>query len=158
MITKTNFKKLLAALNFSEKGTIFSKRIHGILIQADYAKEKLIYPKEVKIEGEFTTNFSSAENFVVFECVHRLLELGYKPEQLTLEPKWKLGHGASGGRADIVIKDNEGGIFSIIECKTAGKEFEDAWSYALQYPSQLFSYAQQEGSTQLLCLYTSDFT
>jgi type I restriction enzyme M protein len=157
MITKANFNKLLATLSFIENEGVFSKKIHGILMQADIAAEKLVYPKGVKIEGEFTTNFSSAENFVVFECVHRLLELGYKPEQLTLEPKWKLGHGASGGRADVVIKDNDGKIFAIIECKTAGKEFNDAWDIGLQYPSQLFSYAQQEGSTQLLCLYTSDF-
>lgn len=158
MITKTNFKNLLHWLGFTEKSTVFSNKIHGFLMQADFSAERLIYPKGVRIEGDFTTNFSSAENFVVFECVHRLLELGYKPEQLTLEPKWKLGHGASGGRADIVISDNDGKIFPIIECKTAGKEFNDAWDIGLQFPSQLFSYAQQEGSTQLLCLYTSDFT
>ncbi|HEY9363539.1 MAG TPA: N-6 DNA methylase, partial [Chitinophagaceae bacterium] len=157
MITKANFKNLLVALSFKEKDAVFSKKINGILIQADFKEEKLLYQKGVKIEGDFTTNFSSNENFVVFECVHRLLELGYKQDQLTLEPKWKLGHGASGGRADIVIKDNEGKIFTIIECKTAGKEFNDTWDVGLQYPSQLFSYAQQEGSTQLLCLYTSDF-
>ena len=157
MITKANFKNLLTALGFSEKKLVFSKVINDILIRADFKEEKLLYPKGVKIEGEFTTNFSSAENFVVFECVHRLLQLGYRPEQLTLEPKWKVGHGSSGGRADIVIKDNEGKIFAIIECKTAGKEFSDAWEIGLQYPSQLFSYAQQEGSTRLLCLYTSDF-
>ena len=115
MITKANFKNLLVALSFSEKDSVFSKKINGILIQADAKQEKLLYPKGIKIEGEFTTNFSSAENFVVFECVHRLLELGYKSEHLTLEPKWKVGHGASGGRADIVIKDNDGQIFAIIE-------------------------------------------
>lgn len=80
-----------------------------------------------------------------------------KPEHLTLEPKWKLGHGAGGGRADIVIRDYHGKVFAIIECKTAGKEFDEAWSVGLQYPSQLFSYAQQEGSTQIISLYTSDF-
>ena len=79
---------------------------------------------------------------MVFECVHKLLELGYKPEHLTLEPKWKLGHGASGGRADIVKKDYDEKVFAIIECKTAGKEFDDAWNIGFQFPSQLFSYAQ----------------
>lgn len=157
MITETNFKNLLVAHGFNENDKVYSKKIEGYVIQANVKEKKLIYPKGVTIEGEFTTNFSSPENFVVFECVHRLLELGYKPEQLILEPKWKLGHGASGGRADIVIKNNQGKIFAIIECKTSGKEFNDAWDIGLQYPSQLFSYAQQEGSTQLLCLYTSDF-
>ncbi|HEY8688922.1 MAG TPA: hypothetical protein VIM07_06770 [Chitinophagaceae bacterium] len=157
MITKNNFRKLLESLGFTNKDDVYSKKINGEIIQADFDNEKFIYPKGVKIEADFTSNFSSNENFVVFECVLRLLSIGYKPEHLTLEPKWKLGHGASGGRADIVISDNESKVFGIIECKTAGKEFDDAWNGGLQYPSQLFSYAQQEGSTQLICLYTSDF-
>ncbi len=157
MITKNNFKKLLETIGFTYKDNVYHKKINNEIVEADFINEKLIYPKGVTIEGDFTTNFSSNENFVVFECVHRLLSLGYKPEHLTLEPKWKLGHGASGGRADIVIRDNDGKVFAIIECKTAGKEFDEAWSIGLQYPSQLFSYAQQEGSTQIVSLYTSDF-
>ena len=43
-----------------------------------------------------------------------------KPEHIELEPKWKLGRGASGGRADILVKDNFGKPLLIIECKTAG--------------------------------------
>lgn len=31
--------------------------------------------------------------------------MGYNPNHIELEPKWKVGHGASGGRADILIKD-----------------------------------------------------
>lgn len=156
MITKNDFRKLLEILAFSQSENIYSKKINGEIIQADFTEDKLVYPGGVKVEGDFTTNFTSNENFVVFECVHRLLLLGYKPEHLILEPKWKLGHGASGGRADIVISDNDKKVFAIIECKTAGKEFDDAWSINLQYPSQLFSYAQQEGSTKLICLYTSN--
>jgi len=28
--------------------------------------------------------------------------MGYNPNHIELEPKWKVGHGASGGRADIL--------------------------------------------------------
>jgi hypothetical protein len=58
----------------------------------------------LKINEHQTCNFSANENFVVFECVHRLLEKGYAPDSIELKPKWKLGHGASGGRADILVK------------------------------------------------------
>ena len=44
----------------------------------------------------------------------------------------------------------------IIECKTAGREFEDAWKKTLINGGQLFSYVKQAGSTQFVCLYTSD--
>jgi hypothetical protein len=46
---------------------------------------------------------------------------------IELEPKWKLGHGASGGRADILIKNNNGAALLLIECKTPGRKFDKAW-------------------------------
>lgn len=101
-------------------------------------------------------NFRAPENFVVFECVYRLLSKGYRPEHIELEPKWKVGHGASGGRADILIKDNSGKAFLIIECKTFGAEFKSEWERMLHDGGQLFSYRQQELSTQYVCLYASD--
>lgn len=39
-----------------------------------------------------TTNFSEPENFVVLECVNRLLDKGYRPENIELERTWTLGH------------------------------------------------------------------
>jgi len=92
---------------------------------------------------------------VVFECVCRLLEKGYKPQHIELEPRWQVGHGASGGRADILIRDNHNKALLIIECKTWGIEFENAWKDTLNGKGQLFTYAHQERSTQYLCLYAS---
>jgi type I restriction enzyme M protein len=140
---------------------VFSKLFNDIdtTLKVDFSGDgKLIYPTEkgLKIEGEFTTNLSDKENFVVFECVNRLFEKGYKPEHITLEPKWQLGHGGSGGRADILVRDNSGKALLMIECKTEGSEFKKAWQQTQSKPTQLFSYAQQERSTQFICLYASD--
>jgi hypothetical protein len=114
------------------------KNINGYDLKVDIKNKKLIYPENTSqdiskpngiiINDNTTTNFSASENFVVFECVHRLLEKGYKAENIELEPKWKLGHGASGGKADILIKDNTGLAKIIIECKTTGKEHNKAWA------------------------------
>ena len=60
-------------------------------------------------------------------CTPAALE-GYQPKHIELEPKWKLGHGASGGRADVLVKDNDGRPLLIIECKTVGAEFKRAWT------------------------------
>ncbi|WP_228287867.1 restriction endonuclease subunit S [Thiothrix subterranea] len=111
----------------------------------------------MSINERQTCNFSSHENFVVFECVCRLLEKGYKPEHIELEPKWKLGHGASGGRADILVRDNTGKALLIIECKNAGSEFNKHWKKTLEDGDQLFGYAQQEPSAAFLCLYAADW-
>lgn len=129
-------------------------------MQVDFINKKLIYPQSVKINDTTTTNFSHPENFVVFECVHRLLDKGYKPEHIELEPKWQLGRDAKGGKADIFVKDNEKTPYLLIECKTTdskNSEFEKEWARMQSDGGQLFSYLQQERQTKFLCLYASDF-
>ncbi len=159
MITKNNFKDLLKTLDFTEEGNTFQKSIGEADLKIDFSKQSIIYPEDrgLIVNRRDTCNFSHPENFVVFECVHRLLKKGYKPEHLELEPTWRIGHGASGGRADILVRDQENNPLLIIECKTAGDEFEKAWDDTRQDGGQLFSYAHQEAQTQYLCLYAASF-
>lgn len=159
MININNFKDVLKSLNFEENDDIFIRRYGGAYLEVDFNKKELIYPEAegLTINERQTCNFSQNENFVVFECVHRLLVQGYKPEHIELEPKWQVGHGASGGRADILIKDNHGDTLLIIECKTAGSELSKAWNRTLQDGGQLFSYVKQTSTTQFVCLYASDW-
>ena len=159
MITKTNFKDALKTLGFTVEDNTFQKSIGEADLKVDFGKQRLIYPEDkgLKVNQENTCNFSQNENFVVFECVHRLLDKGYKPEHLELEPTWRIGHSTSGGRADILVRDQENNPLLIIECKTAGDEFEKAWDETRQDGGQLFSYAHQDAQTQHLCLYASSF-
>jgi len=158
MIGQDNFITLLECLGFNKNKSVYSKVVGATSLRVDVSRQLIHYPESdgMVVNERQTCNFSANENFVVFECVHRLLSKGYKPEHLDLEPKWKLGRGASGGRADILIKDNFGKPLLIIECKTAGAEFKKAWNKTLQDGDQLFSYAQQISETQFLCLYTSE--
>ena len=131
-----DFKKLLVYLGFELKKDVFTKHFSQFDcdLKVDLKNEKLIYPieKGFIVNSETTSNFSSNENFVVFECVYRLLNQGYKPESIELEPSWKLGHSNKSGRADIFIKNLQNQPLLIIECKTAGREFEKAWKYTLE--------------------------
>jgi len=158
MITKETFQTLLEILEFKPVGSKYIKRFEHCddILTVDFASETLIYPKALTVHGDFTCNFKQNENFVVFECVHRLLVQGYFPEHLELEPKWQLGHGASGGRADILVRDREDKVLLIIECKTAGSEYNNAWKLIQSRPIQIFSYAQQARSTKFIALYSSD--
>lgn len=161
MINKENIKQVLTLLGFEEERNVYSKHfVRGDLyLKVDFNKSELVFPEDkgFTVNERQTCNFSSNENFVVFECVHRLLEKGYKPEHIELEPKWKLGHGASGGRADIFVRDQQNKPLLIIECKTAGKEFEKAWKDTQLDGGQLFSYIEQEKDTEFVCLYASGF-
>lgn len=168
MITKDNIKKLLSALRFEQDGNVFTKSYEGVRtpLKVDVKNEHFYY-KEIGITvgRETTSNFSEPENFVVFECIDRLLSMGYKPEHIELEPAWKLGHTQKGGYADVWVRTHNS--FSsemtvdkesllIIECKRPD-EFDGAWQDTLEDGAQLFSYFQQEQATKFLCLYTSDF-
>ena len=144
----------------SKNTNIYTKTINSYIMQVDFANKELIYPQGIKIHDTTTSNFSHPENFVVFECVHRLLEKGYKAESLELEPRWQLGREAKSGKADILVRDNKNAPYLIIECKTAGEtsksEFSKEWERMQNNGGQLFSYFQQEKATKFLCLYTSD--
>lgn len=162
MITKETFKSLLEELSFTSINDIYVKHFSSFdcELQVDFANKCLIYPekKGLTVNDKTTCNFSSAENFVVFECVYRLLEQGYNPKHIELEKKWQLGHSQKSGKADICVKDNDDNLLLIIECKTAGDEYKKAINILENDGrNQLFSYLQQASSTQFLALYASDF-
>lgn len=168
MITKTNLQKVLKKLGFSQSDSnaLFLKHFeqHNCDIQVDCSKEIIIYPTEIDTGANTTTNFSQNENFVVLECVCRLLEKGYDPKTLFLEKSWQLGHTGKSGRADITVYDkdtvgNPNQAYLIIECKCSGKEFKNARKDMFENAEgkQLFSYWAQARSAKWLQLYASDY-
>ena len=152
------FDALLDALKFGAKNNkgVRKKSVNGYTLKVDFANERIIYGEGIRIGDQTTSNFSHEENLVVLECVHRLLKKEYEPEHLTLEPKWQVGRGVSGGKADILVRDRDGKTMLIIECKTWGAEFDKEQKRMLAGGGQLFSYLQQDKNAKYLCLYASD--
>ena len=165
MIDVQNFRDMLSHLGFIQDGNSvasvmrksYANNAHELAV--DFTNQKIIYPEYagLKIHHRTTCNFSASENAVVFECVERLLAKGYKPEHIELEPAWRLGHNDKAGRADILVRDQLGTSLLIIECKTAGREFDKAWKDTLADGAQLVSYVKEETATQFICLYASEF-
>jgi len=164
MITKDNLRDVLKALEFDHNKTAdtYYRAFIGnkCEIRVDFKNQSISYPdtEGFKVNDRTTCNFDHPENFVVLECVCRLLEKGYRPEHIELEKRWNLGHDAKGGKADICVYNKDGkDMLLIIECKTFGSEHNKALKQLKEDGGQLFSYWQQERSTQWLSLYTSDF-
>ncbi len=157
MITKENFQNLLKKLNFIQKDNIWIKEFKDFdcKLKVDFQKQELIYPKNLKVNDKTTSNFKANENFVVFECINRLLEKGYNPKHIEIEPKWSLGHSQKSGKADIGIKDNSGENLLIIECKTWGNEYNKALNITKFDGGQIFSYSANSGA-KYISLYASD--
>lgn len=156
VINKQNFKTCLQLLGFVNNGDLFEKYFTAFDCKmcVDLKSNSLIYPQAIK-GRERNNNFERSENFVVFECVNRLLEKGYRPEHIELEKEWHLGHDSKSGRADICVSAPDGSMLFIVECKTAGREFDKAYKDTCSDGGQLFSYWQQERSTKWLVLYSS---
>lgn len=89
-----------------------------------YAHESIKENERIRLGDLTTSNFSKLENFVVLECVDRLLEKGYLSKNIELEKRYQLGRNLK-GKLDIIVYDENGNIpFLMIECKTWGNEFE----------------------------------
>lgn len=161
-------KELIIKLGFAPengKNGIFVKLYNNhnnYPIYINFNEQKIEYayygvnPNKCIKVGDFTTsNFEKPENFVVLECVDRLLTKGYHPECLELEKKYPLGRNLKGKLDILVYTPNDNVPFLMIECKTWGTEYEKESAKTLKDGGQIFSYYQQDRAAMFLCLYTS---
>ena len=99
----------------------------------------------------------------MLECVNRLLNAGYSPENIILEKRYPVGRKTE-IRCDILIKRPNGDTYALIECKNVGNDYNEAKNalYAdidsgkNKYGGQLFSYFQQDSNADYLILYASN--
>ncbi|WP_163533252.1 N-6 DNA methylase [Helicobacter suis] len=168
MITTENLKEVLLALGFKGESVLTKSYEVGARIELDFTKKSITYtPLDTNFkEGEYpseqkpskgfiihrntTTNFKSNENFVCLVAVDKLLEKGYKPEHIILEPSFKVGHNQQ-VYGDILVLDQEFKNLVLIENKTYGSEFSKEWNNMLKNGGQLFSY-YAVNKTPYLCL------
>lgn len=163
-------KEKLLSLGFTPKNgenNIYFKNYNGYEINILYnedipEKSEINYGAKIICNRKTTCNFHQEETFVVLECVNRLLEKGYKPENIELEKSWGMGH--TEGYLDILVKDENDNSFAMIECKTYGKEYDKYVKETFTHKNkgkendggQIFSYLQQEPkTTKAICYYTS---
>lgn len=153
-----DIKKHIIALGFVPKnGTngIYHKIYVDYAIEIDFEKQSIDYGNSIIAESKTTQNFSQPENFVVLECVDRILTKGYKPQNIILEKTWPSGHGTS-GRLDICINREDGTPYMLIECKTYGKEYNKELAKIHKDGGQLFTYFQLSGGkADVVMLYAS---
>ncbi len=161
-------KKLILELGFApQDGTsgVFVKYYasnDNYPIFVDFDKQKIEYAhqsvqtdKRIRLGDLTTSNLEKPENFVVLECVDRLLSKGYRTERIELEKKYPLGRNLKGKLDILVYSEHDDAPFLMIECKTWGHEYEKESAKTLKDGGQIFSYYQQDRSAKFLCLYAS---
>lgn len=162
--------KMLGFLSKEGTSNIYSKKYRDYEITISYndrfpEKSEINYGSKILCHRRTTCNFHQDESFVVLECVNRLLEKGYNPENIELEKSWGMGH--TEGYLDIWVKDDQNNSFAMIECKTWGKEYEKYVKETFTHKNkskendggQIFTYLQQEPkATKAVCYYASHIT
>ncbi len=155
-----DYKGLVKKIGFQPKNGvvgIYEKQYsqHNYSIEIDFNKKQICYGNLIGADCKTTQNFSQDENWVVLECVDRLLEKGYQPQNIILEKTWAAGHGTS-GRLDICVTRDDGSEYLLIECKTYGKEFDKAVAKLNKDGGQLFTYFKFSNKADVIMLYTSE--
>ena len=140
MITKDNLKEVLEILNFNSKDKIVYEKFYQnsdkISIKVDFDKKTIDYlPFDNRFKSdilpsidnpsvgfmahrETTLNFKdekAKEVFVDLIAVDKLLEKGYKPDHIVLEPEFKTGHGDKAYGDLLVLNENFENLL-LIEC------------------------------------------
>ncbi|WP_213190274.1 restriction endonuclease subunit S [Cloacibacterium caeni] len=152
-------KKLIQSLGFQPKentdGIFIKKYQNNYCLEIDFKNQIFDFGGKIKIGEKFTQNITKPEDWVVLECVNRLLEKGYKPENISLEKVYPAGHGTS-GRLDICVTRDDGSEYLLIECKTYGKEFDKAFTKLNKDGGQLFTYFKFSNKADVIMLYASE--
>ena len=168
MIKKENFAKVLEYLGFEKKVNVYSKHYgstedasNSFELKTNIATGDFIYPEGVKADRGTTKDNHQAESYVVFACIAQLFALGYKPNHIKLEGKNYSG--TDKGYTDILVNNNDGDEYLIIECKTEDlenekeDEFRKHWKKTLHNGDQLFRYFNTYRKAKYLCLFSCDW-
>jgi len=151
---------LIKKLGFKPKentSDIFVKKYtDDYAIEVNTEKQTFFFGGKIKIQEKDTQNITKPEDWVVLECLNRLLDKGYKPENISLEKVYPAGHGTS-GRLDICVTREDGSEYLLIECKTYGKEFEKEFDRMKNKDGgQLFTYFKFSNKADVIMLYASE--
>jgi type I restriction enzyme M protein len=152
---KKDFIKKLGFLPKENTSNIFIKCYkNNYFIEIDFKKNIFNYWWKILIWKNKIQNISKPEDWVVLECVNRLLEKWYNPIDIILEKVYPTWHWTS-WRLDILVK-KDWKAYLMIECKTWGKEFDKEFKNLQKNWGQLFTYFRQNTDTEFLILYTSN--
>lgn len=152
-------KKLAQVIGFQPKENaedIFIKKYQNdYCLEIDFKNLIFNFGGKIKVGGKTIQNITKPEDWVVLECVDRLLTKGYKPENISLEKVWPAGHQHS-GRLDICVTRDDGSEYLLIECKTYGKEFDKEFNRINKDGGQIFTYFKFSNKPDVIMLYASE--
>ena len=104
-------------------------------INIEAEKQVINYGNNFKTNNITPINLYEHKDFVVLECVNRLLEMGYSRTNLQL-----IGDSEKAEMPDIIVCDNLDNEYFIIDCRRWGKDFEKEFANFKKGKGYLLSY------------------
>ena len=132
---------------------------------SDYYIKKYSNSYQIVIEAEkqeinYGINFNTSikppirlyehKDFVVLECLNRLLKKGYSRKFL-----YVIGEADKIEVPDIIVYDNLGKEYFAVDCRNWGKDFENESAKLKEGKARLLSYFKKNKEVKYICLYTS---
>ena len=145
---KTNFN----CLDLDEQNFEINVKDVVIVIDRDCKKWSV---KDLQFNGGRKTCFdlTKAENWSVLVLVLKLLNYGYKWDEIVLEKDFQVGH--TNSYVDLAITKGSQ-IFALIEVKTFN-QYQKIVNGDKNQAKQLLTYLQQDKSVQMVSYYSFDF-
>jgi hypothetical protein len=119
-------------------------------INIEAERQEINYGNNFKTNNTTPTNLYEHKDFVVLECVNRLLEKGYSRTDLQM-----IGDADNMEMPDIIVCDTLGNKYFAIDCRRWGKDFEKEFANFKKGKGRLLSYYKNFKEVKYLCLYTS---
>ncbi|GAI91333.1 unnamed protein product, partial [marine sediment metagenome] len=126
------------------------KYYNSYQINIEAERQEINYGNNIKTNNTTPTNLYKHKDFVVLECVNRLLEKGYSRTDLQL-----IGDADNMEMPDIIVCDTLGNKYFAIDCRRWGKDFEKEFANFKKGKGRLLSYYKNFKEVKYLCLYTS---
>ncbi len=113
MIAKDmKYTALYWALHFEETSLdVYCKQYNGYELRIDAEKQTVDYGKDIVVIGEACRCLKRHKDFVILECINRLLLQGYQPAEIVVDGRE--------GCADILLAGGE------IICEEWGEDYEN---------------------------------
>lgn len=146
------YTSLFWKLGFVEETTdIYIKNYSGsyqIYIQAE--NQDIDYGGNTCSNTNIPTTLYEHKDFVVLECVNKLLKKGYSRKNLQIN-----SNAESKETPDIIVYNDLGDNLFAIHCKRWAKDYEEELAILKKGEGVLFSYFKKNKKLRYLCLYTS---
>ena len=149
------YTSLFSKLGFIEETTdnYIKKYSTTYSIEIEAEKQDILYKNNRNPLTVSPNKLINHKDFVVLECVNRLIEKGYSRTNISIIKDSTLQN-----MPDLIVYDKSGESLLAFDCRQWGTNYENEYTNFKIGKGKLFNYIQTNQKPKILCLYSSRLT